>query len=586
MDNINKNKLREFLFPVILMKKEFLWLMAIWVFFALFNFIDIEIIRRITQSLENWDYSTFYYIIAIALVSKSLGLFLVYIVKKTGRPILAKIRQNIYAKYMKKFITMNSNQASQLWTWRTISIIESWYLTRANLLYDLFAVGMRRTLSIIVWLWYLVRYWWKVLWIGIILIIVLIVIWLLIIKKEKIARTNSKEVSIRITKLTVKQIMWKFEILQAAKKDTEISKMNLLHNELIEKRQKEVPYKFINQWVLPFIIDSCEIIWLFLIGIWILNKSLTIADLITFVAIYSLIKSMTNWIIDQLKEFSNQVVNVEKLRDTFDAQRPIYGYNSGQKFIFKKWDIVIKNLTYGYDTWKKIFKDFNIAIKGWKKTALVGHSWSWKSTLAKLIWGYLTTKKWTISIDNQILPQDKKWQRYKTVSLKSYFYHIGYLTQEASVFDWSILENLTYWIQSEPSKQELSDAIKNSVCEFIYDLPQWLETQIWEKGIKLSGWQRQRLAIAKIFLKNPEIIILDEPTSALDSVSEEQVTKAMHNLFAWRTVIIIAHRLQTVKDADDIIVMENWQIIERWNHKTLKNKNWHYSTLVELQSAF
>ncbi len=86
-----------------------------------------------------------------------------------------------------------------------------------------------------------------------------------------------------------------------------------------------------------------------------------------------------------------------------------------------------------------------------------------------------------------------------------------------------------------------------SKCEFIYDLPNGIDTEIWERGVKLSWWQRQRLAIAKIMIKNPKIIILDEPTSALDSFSEDKITKAMNNLFKWRTVIVIAHRLQTVK---------------------------------------
>jgi len=107
-------------------------------------------------------------------------------------------------------------------------------------------------------------------------------------------------------------------------------------------------------------------------------------------------------------------------------------------------------------------------------------------------------------------------------------------------------------------KQEtgnLEAIISLAQCQFIYDLPNGLDTEIGERGVRLSGGQRQRLAIAKIMLKNPEIILLDEPTSALDSFAEEEVTKALNNLFQGRTVIIIAHRLQTVKHADEIIVL-------------------------------
>ena len=176
-----------------------------------------------------------------------------------------------------------------------------------------------------------------------------------------------------------------------------------------------------------------------------------------------------------------------------------------------------------------------------------------------------------------------------------------YLTQEPSVFDGSIRENLMYGMNTGQTQgtaptdngsgescahPDLDEIIKLAKCEFIYDLEKWLDTEIWEKWIRLSWWQRQRLAIAKIFLKNPEIIILDEPTSALDSFSEEQITKAMHNLFENRTVIIIAHRLQTVKNADTIFVLENWKVVEEWNHNQLVEKEWIYKQMLDLQSGF
>jgi len=136
------------------------------------------------------------------------------------------------------------------------------------------------------------------------------------------------------------------------------------------------------------------------------------------------------------------------------------------------------------------------------------------------------------------------------------------------------------------SENEINDVLKQSNCEFIYDLPNWVNTEIWERGVRLSWWQKQRLAIAKIMLKNPKIIILDEPTSALDSFSEEQITKAMNNLFKDRTVIVIAHRLQTVRYADEIFVFESWKLVENWTHSSLIKKWWVYSKMLELQSWF
>jgi len=139
--------------------------------------------------------------------------------------------------------------------------------------------------------------------------------------------------------------------------------------------------------------------------------------------------------------------------------------------------------------------------------------------------------------------------------LQSYYGHIGYLTQDPLVFDGTIRENLLYALTTVPSDTHIQKILQAAKCAFIFDLPHTLDTEIGERGIRLSGGQRQRLAIAKIMLKNPEIIILDEPTSALDSFAEQEVSEAMNNLFTNRTVIIIAHRLQTVKHADDIILL-------------------------------
>jgi ABC-type multidrug transport system fused ATPase/permease subunit len=230
---------------------------------------------------------------------------------------------------------------------------------------------------------------------------------------------------------------------------------------------------------------------------------------------------------------------------------------------------------------KMVLKDFSLKIKAGSKVALVGRSGSGKTTIAKLISGYMRPTSGQVIVDGQDLAE---------VSLKSYYKYIGYLTQEPMVFDGSVRENLLYAVSEEDAKtiteQQINEVLKKAQCEFILQMQDGLETQIGEKGIRLSGGERQRLAIAKLFLKNPEIIILDEPTSALDSFSEEAVTKAMEELFKGRTVIIIAHRLQTVKRADEIIVLEDGEIKERGSHTELVQKGGHYAQMLEMQSGF
>jgi ABC-type multidrug transport system fused ATPase/permease subunit len=270
-------------------------------------------------------------------------------------------------------------------------------------------------------------------------------------------------------------------------------------------------------------------------------------------------------------------IEIEKLWDFFDETPNIKWYDTWKDFIHDKWRIEIRKLSYSYVKWKKVFDDFSLDIEWEKVLAMVWNSWWGKSTLAKLISWYIRADKWEIIIDNQKLNE---------VSLKTYYKDIWYLTQEPSVFDGTVMDNLTYAIDRKLQEWEINEVIKNSKCEFIYELPKWIDTEIWERGVKLSGWQKQRLAIAKIFLKDPKIIILDEPTSALDSFSEEQISLAMRNLFKGRTVIIIAHRLQTVKHADRIIVLDNWKIIEDWTHSELIKSKWQYAKMLKLQSWF
>jgi ABC-type multidrug transport system fused ATPase/permease subunit len=230
---------------------------------------------------------------------------------------------------------------------------------------------------------------------------------------------------------------------------------------------------------------------------------------------------------------------------------------------------------------KDILKNFNLTIKGGEKVALVGKSGSGKTTIAKLISGYMNPASGTVLVDGQDLSE---------VSLKSYYKYIGYLTQEPMVFDGSIKENLLYAVSGEDlrnlTEENVWEALRKANCDFIEKMKDKLETQIGEKGIRLSGGERQRLAVAKLFLKNPEIIILDEPTSALDSFSEDLITKALDELFKGRTVIIIAHRLQTVKRADRILVIEEGEIVEEGKHDELVAKGGAYANMLELQSGF
>ena len=275
--------------------------------------------------------------------------------------------------------------------------------------------------------------------------------------------------------------------------------------------------------------------------------------------------------------FISQFNWIDKLRETMDY---LSGWHTNStnlwNFTFKHWNIFIKNINFSYGQ-VKIFEKFSLNIQSWTISAFVWESWWWKTTLLKLIAWYMAPDWGVIKVDNQDINQINKADYYK---------HIWYLSQDPSVFDWTIYENLIYALKDEPEEEILNKVIKLSKCEFIWEFKDWLKTEIWERWILLSGWQKQRLAIAKIMLKNPDIILLDEPTSALDSENEEKISQAFKNLFRWRTVIIVAHRLQTVKNADKIFFLEKWKIIEEWTHKELIKLNWKYKKMLDLQSGF
>lgn len=304
-----------------------------------------------------------------------------------------------------------------------------------------------------------------------------------------------------------------------------------------------------------------------------INLSVIVWLSATFIIMQRAIADALSFYVQTTKRF----VSIEKMWDFFDTTPQIQWYEEWEDFVYKKGKIELKKVSYSYDASKPVFQSLDLKIAGNTVTALVWPSGGWKSTLVKLISGYIRQDSWDILIDDQSLSD---------LSLKSYYKDIGYLTQEPSVFDGTIRENLLYAVQKDCSEKKIEEIIWLAHCEFVYDLVDWLDTEIWERGIKLSWGQKQRLAIAKIFLKNPKIIILDEPTSALDSISEKKISEALHNLFHKRTVIIIAHRLQTVKHADDIVVIESWKVIERWTHSELVEKKWFYKEMLDLQSGF
>ncbi len=238
--------------------------------------------------------------------------------------------------------------------------------------------------------------------------------------------------------------------------------------------------------------------------------------------------------------------------------------------------IEYKNVTFGYIPEKNILSGFNIDIQRGQTVAFVGHSGSGKTTIANLLLRFYDPKSGEILIDGQNI---------KNVTLESLREQIGIVTQDVMLFDDTIKYNISYGTFDASMEDIIKAAKSANAHDFISKLPEGYDTKVGERGIKLSGGEKQRISIARAILKNPPILVLDEATSALDSQSEKLVQTAIDNLMKNRTVILIAHRLATVKNAGKIIVMDGGCVAETGKHEDLIClENGIYKKLIEMQA--
>jgi ATP-binding cassette subfamily B protein len=233
-----------------------------------------------------------------------------------------------------------------------------------------------------------------------------------------------------------------------------------------------------------------------------------------------------------------------------------------------------ENVSFGYDNDEKVFRNINLEIKPGKTVAFVGPSGVGKSTLTKLLPRFYEISQGRILIDNIDI---------KTVSLESLRRNIATVQQDVFLFNGTVEENIAYG-NAEASKADVIEAArKANAHEFILNLQHGYETDVGEHGVKLSGGQKQRISIARSFLKNPPILILDEATSSLDNKSEKIIQQSLDKLARGRTTLVIAHRLSTVINADQIIVLTENGIVERGTHRELMEQQGEYASLYNEQ---
>lgn len=277
--------------------------------------------------------------------------------------------------------------------------------------------------------------------------------------------------------------------------------------------------------------------------------------------------------------FTNLVdnsANLERLNNILSIQDKEFSQVGGELFQTLNSDITFKDvsLSYGDDS-AFVLRNLNFAIPQNQVTALVGQSGAGKSSIVDLLVGIYQPTEGQITVNGQRLEQfnQSSWRQ-----------QIGVVSQDTFIFNVSIVDNLRYGAPEASQAEVISAAKAAQAHQFILDLPDGYNTIVGERGYRLSGGQRQRLALARAILKQPEILILDEATSALDSESERLIQEALADFQHNRTVIVVAHRLSTIINADQILVLESGKLIEQGDHKYLLKNQGRYANYWNLQT--
>jgi subfamily B ATP-binding cassette protein MsbA len=347
-------------------------------------------------------------------------------------------------------------------------------------------------------------------------------------------------------------------------------------NDLKEKSAKIAAVYIRSTPVMEILTGIMIAILIFYSGKLIISGELAINNFFSFLAAmmlaYQPVKTLTkvNVAIEQGLAAANRILPI------IDLSNEINLNEDKDKLNISEGNIIFKdvNFTYKSNPENKVLRNINANFTGGKMTALVGHSGSGKSTLLNMIPRIYAPTDGIINFDDQDI------SKFSLASLRS---QISIVDQNTTLFDDTVLNNIKY-ARPEATNEEIYQAAEQSMCtEFINNLESGYETMIGENGVKLSGGEKQRLSIARAFLKKSKIILLDEATSSLDSETEDKIQKALSQLTLNKTTIVIAHRLSTILNSDKIYVVDNGKIIDSGNHEKLLISSKVYKNFYERQ---
>lgn len=353
----------------------------------------------------------------------------------------------------------------------------------------------------------------------------------------------------------------------------EMEKFEEGNAEFVEARRDA--YKAMGQFhsTTSFITDIFNVIVLIAGGLFLYKGKITFGDYSAFIVSVNLFLTPVTTLINFMEQYQNGVTGFERFLEIMNTE-PEEDKEDAKEIGRVEGHIAFCDVSYGYDGEKNVLSHVNLEITKGTKFALVGPSGGGKTTICHLIPNFYQVTSGKIKIDGQDIQK---------VTLESLRKNIGIVQQDIYLFNASIRDNILYGRLDATEEEVIQAAKRANIHEYIMKLEDGYDTQIGERGVRLSGGQKQRLSIARVFLKNPPILILDEATSALDNTTEILIQKSLDELCKGRTTLVVAHRLSTIKNADEIAVVVEGKIKEQGNHEELMKRNGMYAELYRLQ---
>ena len=545
-------------------KKMITFYILIGIIINFLNVYEVNLFEKIVDSFTNNDLTLFLIIFygIIILINLIIG----YIENYPEQQLLKGLPLSFKLQALKKMKTIEYGEYQKLGTGLISSRVEEGSTSASNILINFWFILYRYLLPTAIFsLIYIAKIDLKLLLFVIIGYIVVMIITKILLKKLYSIKENVLTNEELLNKHLIRGFMELVVFRTNKKYDSEIKITEKGIKNIVDGKTK---IKLIHEifftafGILVGILKVSVLIYAFY------NKNLTIGEI---VAIITLLGKAYEPIAIFNVEFIDYKLNKQtlkrylKLLDLKDCSN----IDKGIKLDDVKGNIEFKNVYFNYHN-KQVLDNISLKIDSNSTIAFVGETGSGKSTIIKLLTGLIKTKKGQVLIDGKNL---------NDLNLNSYYNYLTYISQDSIIFDGTLRENIVF--DKKVKDEEIEEVLKLVCLDSFYEkLPDKLDTELGEKGILLSGGERQRIALARIFFDNSKIVVLDEATSAMDNITEKQIMKNLDKYLSDKTFIMIAHRLNTVKNVDKIFVILDGKIIDFGTYSELEEKNDYFKQLT------